>query len=278
MVFLSPIDTGVGVGIYDEITKAVVLQYQKMPNSNPYDKNTLLQVTSSDDGVTWSAPRDLTAMLRTCYPPSPDPVGNMVCGGAGSRIQLKYGPHKGRLIFAGHNTNGVCVWFSDDHGQTYQTTTGGLIKGNEISIAQLADGNGTLYMNGRGTEIKPGKRASYTSTDSGLTWTKGEPVPDLDDVNCEAAVVATYAKSPTTGATDTTLFFSEPHGPGRISYRLYCSRDGGSTWPSYIEVNTGAAAEYSALLELPSGEILAVWELAHYATQASYAFNTSWCK
>jgi hypothetical protein len=44
MSYISPIDTGVGVAIYDEDTKTVILQYQRMPNSNPYDNNTLFQV------------------------------------------------------------------------------------------------------------------------------------------------------------------------------------------------------------------------------------------
>jgi hypothetical protein len=59
----------------------------------------------------------------------------------------------GRLVFSGHNkataTNGtgICVWYSDDGGLTYQVSASGVFQGNEQSIADL--GNGTLYMNGR---------------------------------------------------------------------------------------------------------------------------------
>jgi hypothetical protein len=179
-------------------------------------------------------------------------------------LQLRYGPHKGRLVFAGHNAHskradpgGVCVWFSDDHGKTYQANKGGMVNGNEVSIAQIADSNSTLYMNGRGTAVVSGRRADYRSVDGGVNWSAGK-AGNLTDVNCEAAVVAMYDADPPRPAgssrvttTTTTLFFSEPHGPGRRSLRIYCSRDHGKTWPSYIEINRGEAAEYSALLVLP---------------------------
>ena len=71
-----------------------------------------------------------------------------VCGAAGSRLQTQ----SGRIVFSGHNGpgGGVCVWYSDDGGRTYNTTAGGgadgalMITGNEQSIADL--GNGSLYM------------------------------------------------------------------------------------------------------------------------------------
>jgi hypothetical protein len=84
MAFLTPQDTGVGVAIYDEYAKTVVFQYQRMPNRNPYQNNTLYQLISADDGLSWSSPRDITHMLRSCYPPGKDPAPNLVCGAAGA--------------------------------------------------------------------------------------------------------------------------------------------------------------------------------------------------
>ena len=70
----------------------------------------------------------------------PSPLSHCVlqAQSAGSKIQSS----SGRLLFAGHATgrNGpkqsqVCIWFSDDGGETYNTSA--LFKGNEISMADL---------------------------------------------------------------------------------------------------------------------------------------------
>ena len=156
-------------------------------------------------------------------------------------------------------------------------------RGNEQSIAQLGDG--TLYMNGRGTQFPwRGNRTEYRSRDNGTSWTNGT-ASKLTDVECDAALIAVkgdakYAKD------GTALFFSEPTGPGRISYRISCSCDGGANWPASVVVNPGAAAAYSSLLELKSRSmggsggpaprrLLAVWE--QNPGMLAHVFGTSWC-
>ena len=168
---------------------------------------------------------------------------------------------------------------ADDGGETYQTTANPFT-GNEQSIAQLGDGS--LYMNGRGTQFPWGNRTSYRSRDGGATWTAGAPTP-LTDVNCEAAVIAvvTDAASATAGSS-TVLFLSEPTGPGRVSFRVHCSCDGGITWPSSLVTNPGQVAAYSSLLALPpvaggsgKGRLLAVWE--QHPNQLVHIYDTDWC-
>ena len=266
MRFVTGADTGVGVATLDRTTGALVLQYQIMPvPTDPYRGNTLLQVVSADEGATWSAPRDITPQIAHC---NNNPASSeMMCGGAGSRIQTA----SGRLIFSGHNKDSVCVWFSDDHGATYQTMTSEPFVGNEQSIAQLGDGS--LYMNGRGTQFAwRGNRTEYRSVDNGATWSAGA-ASQLTDVECEAALIA--VKSSSAGAKDgTALFFSEPTGPGRISNRLHCSCDGGVSWPASVVVNPGAPAAYSSLLAA-KGKLLAVWEAR--PGMWGHIFNVDWC-
>lgn len=231
MQFVSPQSTGVGAAVFDRATQQVVLQYQLMPNANPYQGNTLLQVTSADDGATWSAPRDITPALAPCNTDS----NNMICGGAGSRIQSS----SGRLVFAGHNGgHSVCVWYSDDGGKTY-TTSKTPIVGNEISLTEVSPG--TLYMNGRNGNHPSwaGNRSAWSSFDNGATWTNASAT-DLTDVNCEGAVVTANVNG------EPVLLFSEPHGPGRISYRIHCSRDKGKTWSRYIQVRAPTTRPWRA--------------------------------
>ena len=269
MRFVTERGTGVGVAVYDRNSSRLVLQYQTMPFVDPYRGNTLWQTLSADEGATWSAPRDITAMIAgSC---NADPALESVCGGAGSRIQTA----GGRLVFSGHNKGSICVWYSDDGGRTYATAASGPFQGNEQSIAQLGDG--TLYMNGRGTQFPwRGNRTEYRSPDGGATWTAGAPSA-LTDVECEAAVIAVRAPKALDGVA---LFFSEPTGPGRVSFRIHCSCDGGRSWPSSIIVNPGAVAAYSSLLEVQregdAFKLLAVWE--QKPTQLAHVFDADWCK
>jgi len=221
MQYISEMSTGVGAALFDRSTNTVILQYQRMPNANPYQRNTLLQVTSADDGATWSTPRDITSYLAAC---NSDP-DDMVCGGAGSRIQSA----SGRYVFAGHEGgHTVCVWYSDDRGETYKTSTSRMV-GNEISVTEVLPG--TLYMNGRngGHPKWAANRSAWWSKDDGSTWSNAISTP-LIDVNCEGAVITINVKG------RPVMFFSEPHGPGRVSFRIHCSLDEGITWPNYIQV------------------------------------------
>ena len=135
---VSTVARSVGVGVYDAKAESVIFQYQSFTQTNPYAGNALLQRISTDEGVSWGAERDLTHFLATCN----GGPGGQVCGAAGSKLQTS----NGRVVFSGHNKatvgGGVCVWYSDDGGQTYQTNEGGIFTGNEQSIADL--GNGTL--------------------------------------------------------------------------------------------------------------------------------------
>jgi hypothetical protein len=255
MRFVSEISTGVGAAIFDRLRDTLVFQYQTMPNPDPYQGNTLWQKVSKDGGATWSVAVNITKEITSCQSPTLE----MVCGAAGSRIQTK----EGRLVWAGHNKNSVCVWYSDDGGKTYKTSAS--FEGNEISIAELPSGQ--LYMNGRGGDFRPGHRVSWISNDAGETWSTPNMNVTLSDVNCEAAVIV---------ARD-TLFFSEPLGPGRVSFRISCSCDGGTVWNSSLTVNPGAGAQYSALVPLDGGKkLLAIWE--DHPNQRSGVFGTEWCQ
>lgn len=277
MRFVSEEGTGVGVAIFDRVRNTTIFQYQSMPNADPYHNNTLWQKISTDDGRSWSTPVDITPKIHAvCNSNMRD---EMMCGAAGSRIQTV----RGRLVFSGHNKGEVCVWFSDDGGATYNTSAN-LFVGNEQSMAQLSDGS--LYMNGRGNEAPwyP-NRTAWRSFDGGHTWSTPEPTP-LQGVNCEAAVIAVpptkhqhnpnAKQSSGIANTNSTLILSQPGGPGRVSFSLYCSCDNGVTWTSALTVNPDAGAAYSGLLQVPGPKVLAFWE--DHPNQHVHSFGLDWCK
>lgn len=244
----------------------IINQYQNFTSSDPYKGNRLLQVKSTDFGSTWTEPVDITHFLdaRGCN----SAHDGMMCGAAGTRLQTS----NGRLLFGGHNAGQLCVWFSDDGGDSYDTTEP--IVGNEFSLAQLA--NGSVYMNGRGTQQAwKGNRTSWISNDFGSTFSAPSPVAIVEPntFGCDGALATA-----TVGDVD-LLVFSEPSGPKeRISFTLWCSTDAGDTWKSLV-VNPGKVAAYSALafveVTKQSAKLLAVWE--QRPNMLSHTFDMDWC-
>ena len=271
--FISEKATGMGVGIYNRDTKTVVYQYHSFTEMVTTTGNRLLQRTSTDEGTSWSSERDITHFVEACN----SGPGGQVVGGAGSRLQTS----SGRLIFSGHTNGhtvppgGICVWYSDDGGLTYNVSASGVFVGNENSIAELS--NGSLVMNGRGYLNKwKGHRTSYWSHDDGTQWSAGTELAGIREptsAGCEGALLAVPSTDRRSSASLPRLFFSEPSGyrtdgvrtgSDRISLRVWCSTDGGRSYPTYTAINTGDGAGYSALeyATQASGEpmLVIVWE------------------
>lgn len=183
-----------GAPIYDAVMKQVILQYQYHPQALPEDNSSTFQKISEDDGLSWGAPRDITDQLNGCNPFRPV---QMQVESAGSKIQTS----SGRLLFTGHSYhNDSCVWYSDDHGQTYQSAA--RFVGNEVSMAEVSPGR--LVMNGRGTQFPwHPHRAHYESMDDGSTWSVGTK-SELVGINCEGALIAVKPAAATVKCMNST--------------------------------------------------------------------------
>jgi len=102
---------------------------------------------STDDGQTWSNPVEITDSVKK-------PEWGWYATGPGVGIQIKHGPHKGRLVIpcdhsfeiAGDAEGQTAIQYashsfhSDDHGKTWKL--GGVISArmNECQVVELADG------------------------------------------------------------------------------------------------------------------------------------------
>ena len=239
-----------GAGIYDAKRGRLVVQYDYIPggSTTPVKDAKYFQITSGDDGRTWSAPRDITSLLAAC---NPSGTGNMQVQSAGSKVQTA----SGRLVWAGHahsHHDNVCVWYSDDGGETYATAA--RVNGNEVSVAVVpgAGNNGTLYMNGRQQDGWKGHRTDYWSYDNGASWTQGakSPLPEDAGGACEGSVLGFGG----------ALYFLEPAGDKRVQMVARCSTDQGKTWAATRGVNGDARGGYSDMVGLANGNLLAVWE------------------
>ena len=228
-------------------------------------KNRQYAIYSDDEGLTWSEPREITHMVKV------DTVAQVF--GSGEGIQLENGPNKGRLIVPGGDfmppNKRVFVWFSDDQGETWQTSEAVPNPHNRLtpcenSIAELEDG--TLLMNERNSGI--GQRWQSRSKDGGETWSSFEPVADLPSISCNASIITVEHKKAE------LILYAGPVGPNpdvknsleayggkkmssvekRRNGVVFASYDGGNTWPVRKLIVPDQFA-YSSLMELPDGTI-----------------------
>ncbi len=155
-----------------------------------------LLVSSDDDGVTWSAPRDVTATTKRPQ------RATTIASGPGIGIQLSRGAKKGRLIFP-FNEGPYGQWqnfavFSDDAGKTWSfgaDVPGALVpdgKGgersqmNEVQMVELSDG--AVRLSSRQFFGEKVRRTSI-SRDGGATWSAVAELPELRDPSCMAGLL-----------------------------------------------------------------------------------------
>ena len=225
----------------------VLLMYQSYPAGvgersgkiEPgYDGDRIVRnflITSADDGVTWSKPRDVTRETKRAEGGDDDRRR------AGHRHPAPHGKHAGRLLFP-FNEGPFGLWniyavYSDDKGKTWamgEVAPGGLIdapKGGKISTvneAQLVElKDGSIRFNVRRWAGKP-VRKTCLSTDGGATWSKVEDVPDLRDPGCMASV---FRYTDPADGGKSRILFSGPQSTKRENGTVFVSYDEGLTWP-----------------------------------------------
>ncbi len=252
--------------VVDQSTGVIWLPFNR-------DNDRVLVTSSSDDGQTWAKPRDITADVK----PSD---WSWYAMGPGNGIQLQHGKHAGRLVipcdhWVGTRLNNAQGWdhhgrshvvYSDDHGQTWKAGGSTDYAMNECAVIELADG--TLMLNSRSYRGKACRGISL-SKDGGATWEPTTDDPTLVESVCQASLIR---------HSDGTVVFSNPAVPkGRSHLTARLSDDGGKTWPSSRLVCEGSAA-YSALAELPGGDIGLLYERDNYKQLVFAHFPLAWVK
>ncbi|QLE74698.1 laminin G [Streptomyces rectiverticillatus] len=200
----------------------------------PCDRTPHLQY-SDDDGVHWSAPRDVTRDLR------PPGWNSWYATGPGHGVQLTRGPRRGRLVVGlnaeSHDgtrvrANHAALALSDDGGahwrlgavDTHEIAPEGTYrqKPSELTLAERSDGS--VYAGGReqdGTEL--GNRDFAVSPDGGTGFDGPfRAVPDLYTPMVQGSVAV-----PRPGR----WLFASPADPDRRrSMTIRSSYDEGRTW------------------------------------------------
>ncbi|MGP2437298.1 exo-alpha-sialidase [Streptomyces sp. JW3] len=218
----------------------------------PCDRAPHLQY-SDDDGLTWSAPRDLTAEIR------PAGWNSWYATGPVHGVQLGTGAHAGRLVL-GVNAeswddgrvaaNHAALVVSDDGGahwrvgatDTWPVADDGTFrqKPSEVTLAELADG--TLLVSGReqdGTDL--GHRAQTVSRDGGDSFAAPfEALPDLYTPQVQGALLRLGDR----------VLLSAPADPDRRrTMVIRSSWDSGATWDS-VDRATVVTRDWSGYSDL----------------------------
>lgn len=226
---------------------------------------------STDDGLTWSTPVDITA---TFEPFRKHYDWKVIATGPGHGIQLK----SGRLVVpiwlaygkeGDHAPSAAATIYSDDHGKTW--LPGDLAvpnnsefgNPNETMLAELSDDRVMLVTR---SVSKPNRKIITLSPNGATDWSKPTFHDQLWEPICMASITAHPSKPG-------MLIYSNPHtlardkdgkevpaGRGkRENLCIKLSRDDGKSWPVNKVIDAGKAA-YSDLAVLPDGTVLCLYE------------------
>jgi sialidase-1 len=223
------------------------------PGLSPDTTGQFVLVESSDDGLSWSAPRSITPSVK-------DPAWHLFFNGPGSGIAMQ----DGTLVFAAQywDENRMpysTLIYSKDHGQTWV----GNIKGPRANTTEsqlLETTNGTLMLNMRDNRGR--YRAVATTKDLGKTWTEhASSYNALPDPVCMASIIK--AKARVKKETSDWVFFSNPNtSSGRYNISIKASPNLGESWPDeYVYLlDERASYGYSSLAMIDEKHVGILYE------------------
>ncbi len=214
---------------------------------------------SDDDGLIWSEPVSLNETCR-------DTSWGWYATGPGFGIQMKNGPHKGRLVIpANHSYDdpnstvrngpfgyGAHVLFSDDHGETWEMSEPIKPGCNESQVTELFDG--TLLMNMRSYNDQHARAISF-SKDGGESWSEIDHDYQLVESKCQASIL-NYGEY---DEKQMHLFLNPAVPSGRNHMTIKASFDDCKSWSNGKLIYEGPSA-YSCLTKLPDGKIGILFE------------------
>ena len=232
---------------------------------------------SDDDGKTWSAPQDITPMVKADWM-------KFLGVGPGTGITLHTGPHKGRIIVPTYTTNQTShlngsqssrIIYSDDHGKTWHmgdavndnrpvgneiihssTMNNSGAQNTESSVVQLNNGDLKLFMRGLTGDLQVA-----TSKDGGATWEKEiKRYPEVKDAYVQMSAIHTMHDG------KEYILLSNGAGPGRerkngLVHLARVEENGELTWLKHNPIQSGKFA-YNSIQDLGNGEYGLLYEHA----------------
>jgi sialidase-1 len=214
----------------------------------------LLMVSSADDGLTWSAPQNLTRQLKpeSLWLLAPSPQAGLSL--ADGTLVMPIDGRTGR----GAMETFATIMISRDHGRSWHPGNPAVVSGNECQAALLSDGS--VMLNVRNDRER--FRAVAVTADLGRTW---KPHPSdgraLIEPNCNGSLLRVNFRD---GDVDRQmLLFANPHSQtSRTMHTVQVSFDDGLTWPDshHWLLDAGQGAGYASLVQIDNDHVGIVYE------------------
>ena len=208
---------------------------------------------SSDKGLTWSEPEDITFQLWG------DQATRPACRsyrasffGSGNGLRLTRGEHAGRIMFAAamvrRNSNVAdnFVVYSDDNGLTWKVSQRAYEGGDEAKLMELVDGRVLISVR------QNGARGYNYSTNGGLAWGTQGRWECMKTNACNGDMLRVAATD--RGDSCNILLHSIPNSMERRDVSIFVSYDEGQTWQDPVLLFEGPSV-YSSMTLLKNGSV-----------------------
>lgn len=214
------------------------------------DTPQLMMVRSTDDGLTWSEPVNLTRQIKRYD-------WMMSFQGPGRGITMK----DGTLVIPFQHQEGSRslnsgIMYSTDHGRTWHSHALAHPVTSEAAVAEIEPGVLLLTMR---DETNSHYRRNYTTTDLGRTWQAHASNGKLVEPTCEASLI--HVDAADNGLGKDLLLFSNPAtSSGRNHMTIKASLDKGETWEHELLLDTGGSLGYSCLTMIDQDTVGILYE------------------
>ncbi|MFW0185457.1 exo-alpha-sialidase [Rothia sp. CCM 9418] len=241
---------------------------------------------STDGGLTWSEPRDITPIVKQGADKNNPQPGDAraIFAASGEGIQLRYGAYKGRLIqqftgtvkqaAGGEKTQAYSV-YSDDHGKTWKRGEYVGIEMDENKVVELSDGR--VMLNSRDF-VFSGYRKVAISEDGGHSYSEVTLDKQLPDPKNNASIFRMFPEAPQGSKEAQKLIFTNSNnnnGNSRENLTARVSCDDGQTWPGIRQFKDGFGA-YSTGTALSSGGFGVLYEASYQNDMRFGVFDEDW--
>lgn len=222
------------------------------PGLSPDETGQLVLANSSDDGLSWSKPINITAQVK-------NPAWGIFFQGPGNGTTMQ----NGTLVFPAQywdslNVPHSTIIYSTDHGTTWKRGNGAKTNTTESQVIETEPGTLMLNMRDNGGRF----RSVAITKDMGETWTPHVPsFQALPDPVCMGSLIKASVKIK--GSNKKVLFFSNPNSSrNRDSITIKASLDMGKTWLpiNQLLIDERDCYGYSALTKIDDNTIGLVYE------------------